>query len=116
LVVEQMSRHARREFRQSQRDPLIVRRGGRGDLRSFYELYRATAVRQRFAPLSLRYLESIVAELRPLGMVEIFLARVDGTDVAANMVTTFAGVVTGRLRGFEHERQHRRLHPHKTRR
>jgi hypothetical protein len=50
-------------------------------------------------------------EFHPLEMVEIFLADVDGTDVAANMVTTFAGVVTGRLLGFDPERLSRRLRP-----
>jgi hypothetical protein len=54
LLVEQMSKHARREFRQSQRDPVTVRRGSRSDLRSFYELYCSSAARHRFQPLSFR--------------------------------------------------------------
>ena len=110
-LLERMSKHARREFRQSLREPVTVRKACRHDLGSFYELYCCTAARHAFPPLSYRYVSSLWEELHPLGWVEIFLAEVDGVDVAANMVTSFSGVVTGRLLGFDPARLSRRLRP-----
>ncbi len=106
-----MSKHTKRDFRQSLRGPVAVRFATRDDLPSFHDLYRATAARQHFTPWSLSYVQAIWDELRPKGQVEVLLADVEGTDVAGNMVSCFGDVITGRIVGFDPSRLEGRIRP-----
>jgi len=110
-LLEAMSKHTRRDVRQSFREPIRVRFATRADLRPFYELYCCTAARQDFTPLPFRYLEDMWDELHPLGQLEILIADVNGVDVAGNMVSCFGDTVTGRWLGFDATRLPRRLRP-----
>jgi lipid II:glycine glycyltransferase (peptidoglycan interpeptide bridge formation enzyme) len=106
-----MSKHTRRDFKQSLRGPTSVRFATRAELGSFHELYCATAARHGFTPWSLRYIESVWDELSPTGQVAVVLADVDGTDVAGNMATCFGDIATGRLVGFDPSRLTARIRP-----
>ncbi len=53
-LLEGMSRHTRRDVRQSFREPIRIRFATRGDLRTFYDLYCSTAERQGFTPMPFR--------------------------------------------------------------
>jgi lipid II:glycine glycyltransferase (peptidoglycan interpeptide bridge formation enzyme) len=110
-LLGRMSKHTRREFRRSLRDPVAVRFATRDDLPSFHALYCATASRQNFTPWSLSYVEAVWDELRPKGQIEVLLAQIDGTDVAGNMVSCFRDVITGRIVGFDSSRVEGRIRP-----
>ena len=110
-LLEGMSKHTRRDVRQSFREPIHIRFATRADLRVFYELYCCTAARQSFTPLPFQYLEDMWDELHPAGQLEILLADVDGTDVAGNMISCFGDTVTGRWLGFDATRLQKRLRP-----
>jgi peptidoglycan pentaglycine glycine transferase (the first glycine) len=110
-LLAAMSKHTRRDVRQSFREPVRVRFATRADLGTFYELYRHTAARQVFTPLPFRYLEDMWDELHAAGQLEILIADVNGVDVAGNMVSCFGDTVTGRWLGFDATRLPRRLRP-----
>jgi lipid II:glycine glycyltransferase (peptidoglycan interpeptide bridge formation enzyme) len=110
-LLARMSKHTKRDFRQSLRGPVSVRFATRADLGSFHELYSATAARQQFTPWSLSYVEAVWDELRPKGQIEILMADVEGTDVAGNMVSCFGDVITGRIVGFDPARLQGRIRP-----
>jgi len=110
-LLEAMSKHTRRDVRQSFREPIRIRFATRADLGTFYELYCCTAARQAFTPLPFRYLEDMWDELHPSGRLEILMADVNGVDVSGNMVSCFADTVTGRWLGFDAARLHQRLRP-----
>ncbi|MGO9877427.1 MAG: lipid II:glycine glycyltransferase FemX [Acidimicrobiia bacterium] len=110
-LLEGMSKHTRRDVRQSFREPINVRFATRADLGSFYELYCCTAVRQSFTPLPFRYLEHMWDELHPGGHLEILMADVNGVDVSGNMISCFGDTITGRWLGFDATRVQQRLRP-----
>ena len=110
-LLERMTKHTRRDVRQSFREPIKLRFATRADLASFYELYCCTAARQQFTPLPFRYLEDMWDELHPAGCLEILIADVNGVDVAGNMVSRFGDTVTGRWLGFDAARLPKRLRP-----
>jgi lipid II:glycine glycyltransferase (peptidoglycan interpeptide bridge formation enzyme) len=110
-LLARMSKHTKRDFRQSLKGPVSIRFATRADLPSFHDVYRATAARQQFTPWSLPYVEAIWDELRPKGQVEILMADVVGTDVAGNMVSCFGDVITGRIVGFDPSRLQGRIRP-----
>jgi lipid II:glycine glycyltransferase (peptidoglycan interpeptide bridge formation enzyme) len=110
-LLEGMSKHTRRDVRQSFREPINVRFATRADLRSFYELYCCTAARQAFTPLPFRYLEHMWDELHPGGRLEILIADVNGVDVSGNMISCFGDTITGRWLGFDATRVQQRLRP-----
>jgi len=110
-LLEGMSKHTRRDVRQSFREPINVRFATRADLRTFYELYCCTAARQAFTPLPFRYLEHMWDELHPDGRLEILMADVNGVDVSGNMISCFGDTITGRWLGFDATRVQQRLRP-----
>jgi lipid II:glycine glycyltransferase (peptidoglycan interpeptide bridge formation enzyme) len=110
-LLERMSKHTRRDVKQSFREPINIRFATRADLPSFYELYCCTAARQQFSPMPFRYLEDMWDELHPQGRLDVLMADVNGLDVAGNMVSCFGDTVTGRWLGFDAARLQKRLRP-----
>lgn len=69
------------------------------DVEAFHRLHVETAARQGFHPLSLEYLKAQWEVLAPLGMCRIMIASQGGVPVAAEWLTSFAGMRTCRLTG-----------------
>jgi lipid II:glycine glycyltransferase (peptidoglycan interpeptide bridge formation enzyme) len=78
-----------------------VRRGDERDLPLLARLMAATARRQGFRPPPLEYLRTLYRELDALGAVALFVGEVHGVPVSADVVTVCAGMVRGRLGGFD---------------
>ena len=93
-------RCGRREIRRA------VVRGSRDispsfDVELFHRLHAATAMRQGFAPLSLEYLRHQWTELASNRRLVVLIARHAGQPVAGVWLTSFNGVVTFRLAGWD---------------
>jgi hypothetical protein len=110
-ILGGMRAHTRKDVRHSWVEPVRVRCGTRDDLDSFYDLYCCTAERQQFTPLPRSHFDSLWDHLHPTGQMHVLLADVDGTDVAANIASSFGDVVTGRFLGFDPKRLPKRLRP-----
>lgn len=78
-----------------------VRRGDERDLPLLARLMAATGQRQGFRPPPLEYLRTFYRELDALGAVALFVGEVHGVPVSADVVTMCAGMVRGRLGGFD---------------
>jgi lipid II:glycine glycyltransferase (peptidoglycan interpeptide bridge formation enzyme) len=78
-----------------------VRRGDESDLALLVALMGRTGARQGFAPPPLEYVRRMYRELDALGQVAVFVGEVDGVAVSADVVTVCAGMVRGRLGGFD---------------
>ena len=94
-----MSKMRRHTIRRSVREEVEI--SSSADVELFHHLHTATAVRQGFEPLSLAYLEHQSTELAPSGNLTILLARHAGRTVAGLWLTSFNGVVTFRLAGWD---------------
>jgi peptidoglycan pentaglycine glycine transferase (the first glycine) len=77
-LMKPMSATWRRYIRKAARDGVTVRSGTADDLRRFHEIYLVTAERDHFIPRPLPYLERLWRQLASAGLVELFLAEVDG--------------------------------------
>ena len=69
------------------------------DIEAFHRLHVATAARNGFRPISMENLKAQWDILAPLGMCRILLTRLDGVPLAGKWLTSFAGVITGKLNG-----------------
>jgi lipid II:glycine glycyltransferase (peptidoglycan interpeptide bridge formation enzyme) len=78
-----------------------VRQGDESDLALLVSLMTRTGARQGFRPPPLDYVRTMYRELGALGQVAIFVGEVDGVAVSADVVTVCAGMVRGRLGGFD---------------
>jgi lipid II:glycine glycyltransferase (peptidoglycan interpeptide bridge formation enzyme) len=101
-----LSRSMRERTRQWPRLGVEVREGTRDDLGLLADLHARSAGHRGFDPLSLRYLESLWDALAPDGLAFILVGTVEGQAVAADLLSSFAGVVTGRIHGFDRESPH----------
>jgi len=110
-LLEQMERTPRRQIKRALRQPLDVRRGDRGDLRSFQELHACSAARHDFRPAALAHLETMWDELGGGEHIHLYLAASGGVDVAGLLVTRLGERVTARLQGFDPERGEPGLRP-----
>ena len=70
------------------------------DLDVFHRLYVASAQRQGFVPVTAAYVRAQWSVLRPLGLLRLFVAELDGCAVAAETATFFGDTVTPRLKGW----------------
>jgi lipid II:glycine glycyltransferase (peptidoglycan interpeptide bridge formation enzyme) len=110
-LLKQMKPHARREITARANEEIAVRVGTRRDLDSFYGLYRRTAERQAFQPLSMVYFDALWNALHHLGHLRLLLAKRNGVDIAANIVTCFGSKVTGKFVGSDPQALPRRYRP-----
>ena len=78
-----------------------VRRGDERDLPLLLELMAHTGARQHFTPPSQDYVTTLYRELAATGHAAIFIGEVHGKPVSADVVTVAAGMVRGRLGGFD---------------
>jgi lipid II:glycine glycyltransferase (peptidoglycan interpeptide bridge formation enzyme) len=78
-----------------------VRRGDEADLPLLISLMTRTGARQGFRPPSLDYVRTLYRELVALDAAAIFVGEVHGVAVSADLVTVCAGMVRGRLGGFD---------------
>jgi lipid II:glycine glycyltransferase (peptidoglycan interpeptide bridge formation enzyme) len=88
-LLKRMSSSWRRYVRKSARDGVVVRRGTAADLPRFCQLYLETAGRDDFVPRPAPYLERLWQRLAPEGIVDLFLADVDGVAEAALLPMRF---------------------------
>ncbi|HEX4252010.1 MAG TPA: GNAT family N-acetyltransferase [Pseudonocardia sp.] len=78
-----------------------VRHGDESDLPLLISLMTRTGARQGFSPPPLDYVRTLYRELVALDAAAIFIGEVHGVPVSADMVTVCAGMVRGRLGGFD---------------
>jgi len=110
-LLKRMSSTWRRYVRKAARDGAVVRRGTAADLPRFCELYLETAARDGFVPRPPPYLERLWQRLAPEGIVDLFLADVDGVAEAALLPMRF-GSRAWYLYGASSERGQRAHGPH----
>jgi lipid II:glycine glycyltransferase (peptidoglycan interpeptide bridge formation enzyme) len=80
---------------------VTVRQGDLSDLPLLLELMEFTAARQHFTPPSLEYVSAMYRLLSAGGHAALFIGEVHGKAVSADLVTVAAGMVRGRLGGFD---------------
>ncbi|WP_028923553.1 lipid II:glycine glycyltransferase FemX [Pseudonocardia acaciae] len=78
-----------------------VRLGDERDLPLLLALMRCSGERQGFAPPPRSYVRTLYRELAAGGHVALFIGEVRGVPVSADLVTVCAGMVRGRLGGFD---------------
>jgi hypothetical protein len=94
-----MRKVRRREIRRAVREGVDI--SPSFDVELFHHLHAATAMRQGFAPLSLEYLKHQWTELASTGRLVVLIAHHAGQPVAGVWLTSFNGVVTFRLAGWD---------------
>jgi hypothetical protein len=98
-LLAAMSEMRRRNVRKILRGNLTVEQDD--DVTIFQRLHSATAARQGFVPIDLSTLRAQWNVLGPAGHCVMFIARHGGTPVAGLWLTSFAGVVTFKLAGWD---------------
>jgi lipid II:glycine glycyltransferase (peptidoglycan interpeptide bridge formation enzyme) len=78
-----------------------VRLGDERDLPLLATLMARSGSRQGFTPPPYAYMRTLYQELSPGGHVALFVGEVHGEPVSADLVTVCAGMVRGRLGGFD---------------
>jgi hypothetical protein len=86
-----------------------VRRGDEADVPLLASLMEHTAAQQGHTALPAGYVQVLYRELAASGHAELFVGEVDGTPVAADLVTRCGGMVRGRLTGFDRSGEAGRL-------
>jgi len=86
---------------------VTVRRGDERDIPMLAELIAHSAQAQGYRPYAVGYLHAMYQELA--GQVTLFIGEAGGVPVAADLVTSCAGMARGRLVGFDRTGQARRL-------
>jgi peptidoglycan pentaglycine glycine transferase (the first glycine) len=94
-----MSEMRRRNVRKAMKSQLVIEQDD--DVALFQRLHSATAARQRFVPIDLATLRAQWDVLAPAGHCAMFIARHEGKPVAGLWLTSFAGVVTFKLAGWD---------------
>ena len=98
-LIAGMSEMRRRNIRKTLRGNLTVEQ--EDDVEVFQRLHSATAARQGFVPIDVGTLQAQWKVLAPAGYCAMFIARHAGTPVAGLWLTSFAGVVTFKLAGWD---------------
>lgn len=80
---------------------VTVRRGGDADLALLLRLMDQAAEHRGYRPLPHRYVATLYRELAERGRAVLFVGEVDGVPVAAELMTGCAGMLRGRLGGFD---------------
>ncbi len=98
-LLAEMSEMRRRNVRKVLRSELTVQQDD--DVGLFQRLHGATAARQGFVPIDEATLRAQWNVLAPAGLCAIFIARKGSKPVAGLWLTSFAGVVTFKLAGWD---------------
>lgn len=98
-----LSSRLRRYVRQWERKGVEIRPGSRDDLGLLAELHARSARLHGFRPVSRAYLDHLWEALSPEGHVRLLVGSVDSEPMAAELFTSFAGVVSDRIKGFDRE-------------
>ena len=98
-LLAAMSEMRRRNVRKTLRGSLAVEQSD--DVGAFQRLHSATATRQGFVPIDAGTLQAQWNVLAPAGHCAMFIARHAGAPVAGLWLTSFAGVVTFKLAGWD---------------
>jgi GNAT acetyltransferase-like protein len=98
-LLAAMSEMRRRNVRKALRSEITVEQCD--DVALFHRLHSATAARQAFVPIDEPTLRAQWDVLAPSGRCAIFIARCGGNAVAGLWLTSFAGVVTFKLAGWD---------------
>lgn len=77
--------------------------GDESDLEVLTDLMAYSGERQGFTPPPASYVETLYRELAPAGNAALFVGRVHGEPVAADLVTVCSGMIRGRLGGFRRD-------------
>lgn len=86
-LLAQMRKTTRYCIKKAEKDGVTVRAStSQADLESFWQLYQATAERQKFVPFSKSYLERELKVFGQHDMVRIFLAEYDGEPIAGAII------------------------------
>jgi lipid II:glycine glycyltransferase (peptidoglycan interpeptide bridge formation enzyme) len=80
---------------------VTVRRGDARDIPLLTDLMSLTARHQGFPALPADYVAALYAELAAAGHAVLFVGEVAGVPVAADLMTGCAGMLRGRLSGFD---------------
>jgi len=80
---------------------VTVTEGGADDVALLARLMADSARRQNFVAPPDEYVHTLYRELAATGNAALFVGRVDGVPVAADLVTICGGMIRGRLTGFE---------------
>jgi lipid II:glycine glycyltransferase (peptidoglycan interpeptide bridge formation enzyme) len=80
-----------------------VRVGDERDIPTLATLAASTASYQRFTPFPMSYLETTYRELDAGGHVVLLIGELDGTPVAAELLTGSGGVLKSRITGFDRD-------------
>lgn len=107
---QELRARAKRRLRPATRwaaNVVTVRHGDERDIALLAKLVACSAFAHGYRPYSLDYLQTMYQELT--GQVVLFVGEVNGTAVAADLVTTCGDMVRGRLIGFDRIGQSSRL-------
>lgn len=88
---------------------VTVRAGDERDLPLLAELMASSAHHQGYTPLPLDYMMALYRELAATGHAVLYVGEVDGTPVAADLMTGCGDMVRGRLSGFDRTGEAMRL-------
>lgn len=88
---------------------VTVSEGGIDDVPLLRRLMEHSAERQHFPVPPLSYLTALYRELAATGNAALFVGRVDGVPVAADLVTVCGGMIRGRYTGFARDGEAARL-------
>jgi lipid II:glycine glycyltransferase (peptidoglycan interpeptide bridge formation enzyme) len=99
-LLRGMHRHTRRHILGSKESGLVVREGGRSDLKLSYELMVLTGKRHGYSPYLLEYFTQLWDILAPAGCIKLFLAEVEGEAVTALFLIAFGDTVTAWKSGW----------------
>ncbi|MHA6618788.1 lipid II:glycine glycyltransferase FemX [Pseudonocardia sp. DLS-67] len=80
-----------------------VRVGDERDIPRLARLAASSACYQRFTPFPVSYLEATYRELDAGGHVVLLIGELDGTPVAAELLTGCGGVLKSRITGFDRD-------------
>jgi lipid II:glycine glycyltransferase (peptidoglycan interpeptide bridge formation enzyme) len=100
-LLSGLSRRLRTWTRQWPERGVTVRVGDERDIPILARLAASTADYQRFTPFPLSYLESAYRGLAAGGHVVLLIGELDGTPVAAELLTGSGGVLKSRITGFD---------------
>lgn len=80
---------------------VAVRTGDERDIPLLIRLMDTAAQHQGYRPLPAAYVLALYRDLAATGHAALFVGEVDGVPIAADLVTGCAGMVRGRLSGFD---------------
>ncbi|MGH4025333.1 MAG: lipid II:glycine glycyltransferase FemX [Pseudonocardiaceae bacterium] len=88
---------------------VTVRLGDEQDVALLVRLMDTSSQYQGYQPLPAGYVATLYRELAATGHAALFVGEVDGVPVAADLVTGCAGMIRGRLSGFDRSEETAKL-------